>query len=134
MRQIIKYNNKGILYRYKKVFLYKMLGNHIIGTIETKDNAILTSQERLREVILKACKKCGLNVVGEKYHVFENPKGITYCLILSQSHLILHSWPEESKLLFDLFTCRDEKSGEECILELSASLNGKVLSIKKIKI
>ncbi|MAE42755.1 hypothetical protein CMO93_03215 [Candidatus Woesearchaeota archaeon] len=111
-----------------------MLGEHIIGVIEINDGDILTSEEKLRDLVLKACKLCGLNVVGEKYHVFNNPKGITYCFILSQSHFIIHSWPEKSKLLFDIFTCNIDRNPEEYVEALADQLNGKITSLKRIKI
>ena len=111
-----------------------MFGEYIIGVIEINDRTMLTSPEKLKHVILKICKKCKLNVVGEKYHVFGNPKGITYCFILSQSHLVVHTWPEESKLLFDIFTCSHDKNSEKCARALAEKLNGRIISLKRIKI
>jgi len=111
-----------------------MFGEHIIGMMEIEKIESLTSPERLKNSILKTCKNCGLNVVGEKYHKFDKPEGITYCFILSQSHLIIHSWPEESKLLFDIFTCTDDNIGENYVVQLSKELGGKIISLKKVKL
>jgi len=115
-------------------FVYKVFGEHIIGMMEIKEKESLTSQEKLKNSILKICKNCGLNIVGEKYHKFDKPGGITYCFILSQSHLIIHSWPEESKLFFDIFTCTNDKKGEDCVMQLSKEFGGKIISLKKIKL
>ena len=111
-----------------------ILGEHTIGIIEIKNQKVLNSQKNLRDIILKAFTTCGLNVVEEKYHIFDNPKAITYCFILSQSHFIIHTWPEESKLLFDLFTCTNNKNSRECIKVLAEQLNGNIISMKKLKI
>lgn len=111
-----------------------MIGEHIIGTIETEEKSILTSQSRLKEIVLESCNICGLRVVGEKFYEFDSPKGITYCFILSQSHLILHSWPEDSRLFFDIFTCGNEKNAEEFIKKLATMVKGRILSLSKIKI
>ena len=109
-------------------------GEHTIGVIEINDKDIFNSNKKLGEHVLKACKICNLNVVGEKCHVFDNPKSMTYCLILSQSHFIIHTWPEESKLLFDIFTCSNKKNAKECIKVLADHINGEICSIKTIKI
>ena len=111
-----------------------MFGEHVIGIMEVRDQIVLTSPQKLKYFVLKACKSCKFNVVKEKYHLFDNPKGITYCFILSQSHFIIHSWPEDFKLLFDIFTCSEEKNSEKCVKVLAAELNGKIVSIKKLKI
>ena len=111
-----------------------MLGEYLIGIIEVNDKRLLTSKDMLKGHVLSACEKHGLRVVGEKCHIFKAPKAFTYCFILSQSHFILHSWPEENKLAFDIFTCSLEKNAEQCVKMLSDSINGKILSIKKIQI
>ena len=49
-------------------------------------------------------KKLRLNVVKQERHQFTN-NGLTKIWILSQSHLVIHSWPENNALHFDLMTC-----------------------------
>ncbi len=115
-------------------FVCSMFGEQIIGVMEVNDQVVLTSPEKLKYFVLRACESCSFNVVGEKYHLFDSPKGITYCFILSQSHFIIHSWPEDSKLVFNLFTCSEEKNSEKCVEALAAELNGKIVSIKKLKV
>lgn len=111
-----------------------MFGKYIIGVIETENNEALLSKEKLKKSVLEACRACKLNIVGEKFHVFGNPKGITYCFILSQSHFIVHTWPEAQKILLDIFTCDNEKNSEDCIKTLAHQLNGKVVYIKQINV
>lgn len=48
--------------------------------------------------------KFQLKVVNQTKHEFTN-EGLTKCWILSQSHLIIHSWPENNALHIDLMTC-----------------------------
>jgi S-adenosylmethionine/arginine decarboxylase-like enzyme len=51
--------------------------------------------------------KLGLKVVAENKHEFSNG-GLTKVYILSQSHLIFHTWPENRAIHVDLITCSKE--------------------------
>ncbi len=110
-----------------------MKGVYLLGYIETRNKRLLKSTEHIKNAVLKVCKIVGLNVVNEKYHTFKSPKGITYCFFLSQSHFIIHTWPEESKIFFDIFTCNKDLDKKECINTLSKKFKGKVKEIRKIK-
>ncbi len=48
--------------------------------------------------------KCGLNIVKEVNHNF-SPKGFTLAFVLSESHIIFHSWPENNYLNIDFMSC-----------------------------
>ena len=110
-----------------------MKGVYLIGYIETKEEKLLKSVSEIRYVILKVCEFMKLNIVKEKFHIFKNPYGITYCFILSQSHFIIHTWSEESKIFFDVFTCNKELSKEKLVNLLSNEFKGKVKDIRRIE-
>ena len=46
-----------------------------------------------------------LNVVSTAKHYFPANNGLTKIYVLSQSHLVIHTWPENSAIHFDLMTC-----------------------------
>ncbi len=71
----------------------------LIFTKEVRINEKLTDQ--IANSLIKNLK---LNVVKEEKHQFPN-NGLTKFWILSQSHLIIHSWPENNALHIDLMTC-----------------------------
>jgi len=54
-----------------------------------------------------------LNVVSTSKHFFPEYQGLTKVYILSQSHLIVHTWPEFSSIHFDLMTCSQGISDNE---------------------
>jgi len=47
----------------------------------------------------------GLTIIEAKYHYFE-PQGLTGFLLLKESHLSLHTWPEENLAVFDILSCK----------------------------
>ncbi|MBI2557976.1 S-adenosylmethionine decarboxylase [Candidatus Woesearchaeota archaeon] len=109
-----------------------MQGAYLIGHVETKDKKLLKSASSIRAAICKVCGVMGFRIVGEKCYTFDAPPGVTYCFILSQSHFIIHTWPEESKIFFDLFTCGEEVNAERLIETISKEFKGKVGKIRRI--
>jgi S-adenosylmethionine decarboxylase proenzyme len=69
-----------------------------------KDYTYLVDEGRLLDKLLEVAKKLELNVVNSFVHKFE-PQGVSVVLILAESHLAVHTWPEHYYLHLDLFTC-----------------------------
>lgn len=63
-----------------------------------------TRAEALREVCLKAVEASGLTIVGEKFYQFE-PHGVTGAVILAESHMAIHTWPESGFITVDVYVC-----------------------------
>jgi S-adenosylmethionine decarboxylase len=70
------------------------------------DAAVLTDRKRLRMILLDAAESGGATVVGEEFCVFPNG-AVTGVLVLAQSHLSIHTWPEHSLANVDLLSCGD---------------------------
>jgi S-adenosylmethionine decarboxylase len=77
------------------------------------DAGLLTDRRRLREILYEAAVGGGATVVGERFCVFGNG-AVTGVLVLAQSHLSIHTWPERSLASVDLLSCGD-LDGEEIL-------------------
>jgi S-adenosylmethionine decarboxylase len=64
----------------------------------------LVDHEALRTLLHAAARAGGATVVGEAFHVFPNG-AVTGALLLAQSHLSIHTWPEHRLLNVDLLSC-----------------------------
>jgi S-adenosylmethionine decarboxylase len=84
------------------------------------DVAILTDADRLVEIMRTAARAGHAVVLGEARHTFPNG-AVTAVLVLSQSHLSVHTWPEHGSANFDLLTC-GRLNGELMIGHLEATL------------
>ncbi len=84
----------------------RMDGVHLLG--EWYDCPAHTPEfnraEALREVCLKAVEASGLTAVGELFHQFD-PHGVTGAVILAESHLAIHTWPESGFVTIDVYVC-----------------------------
>jgi S-adenosylmethionine decarboxylase len=71
-----------------------------------RDPAVLTDAGVLTAVLHAAAAAGGATVVGERFHTFPNG-AVTGVLLLAQSHLSIHTWPELALANVDLLTCGD---------------------------
>lgn len=76
-----------------------------------RDAAVLTDRERLRAILLHAAAAGGATVVGEEFHVFPNG-AVTGVLVLAQSHLSIHTWPEYALANVDLLSYGSVRADE----------------------
>jgi S-adenosylmethionine decarboxylase proenzyme len=58
----------------------------------------------LRELCVGAALAAGLTVVGECFYQFE-PQGVTGTVLLAESHLAIHTWPEMGSVTIDVYVC-----------------------------
>lgn len=77
-------------------------GTHLF--VDLWDVARIDDADLLHATIVEAVSACGATMLDLRLHQFE-PAGITAVAMISESHLSLHTWPEESYVAVDIFTC-----------------------------
>lgn len=88
-----------------------MQGLHLTGDLFNCgcSAALLTDLQTLAPLCREATVQAGLTIVDEKFHVFPDfngePGGITGALLLAESHLALHTWPERRGVTLDVYVC-----------------------------
>jgi S-adenosylmethionine decarboxylase len=90
-----------------------MQGLHLTADLRGCDVAQLamTDLDALRRLCLEAVKTAGLLPVGELFHRFPQPadattpSGITGVVLLAESHLAVHTWPEIASVTLDVYVC-----------------------------
>jgi S-adenosylmethionine decarboxylase len=61
----------------------------------------------------EAARRCGATIVASCFHQF-NPHGVSGVVVIAESHLAIHTWPEHGYAAIDLFTCGDLLAPEVC--------------------
>ena len=84
------------------------LGRHILAEFFNCTPNILNNLTRIEELMTQAAIECGATVVQKCFHMF-SPFGVSGVVIIAESHLAIHTWPELGYAAVDLFTC-----GESC--------------------
>ncbi len=104
-----------------------MKGLHIIADLyNCPPLALLTSAETLRVACLRACEAAGLSVLGEHFYQFESfdqiqAGGATGAVVLAESHLAIHTWPERLQATLDIYVCNvsaDNSGRAEALYQL----------------
>jgi len=83
-----------------------MDGIHLLGEWYgcPADTPEFTRSEALRTVCLAAARDAGLTIVGDAFHQFQ-PQGVTGTVLLAESHLAIHTWPERGFVTVDVYVC-----------------------------
>lgn len=85
-----------------------MDGLHIIANLKDCQFDFQYETELL-EFAKKSCTDQGLHVVGESSYQF-SPQGFTFTVLLAESHLCMHTWPEHKSVAFDIYTCNHSEN------------------------
>jgi S-adenosylmethionine decarboxylase len=78
-----------------------------------------------------ALRRAGATVVQELSHAFPET-GLTCVLILSESHAVLHTWPETGTVNIDIFSCSTRLKSLEAIDELRRSFGAQHVTVQEI--
>lgn len=81
---------------------------HILGELYGVDPQILSYVDNIEPIIRKISQDCKFKVLTSSFHQFQ-PHGVTGFLLLAESHLSIHTWPEEEFLAVDIFSCGSEE-------------------------
>ncbi|UCE34163.1 MAG: adenosylmethionine decarboxylase [Deltaproteobacteria bacterium] len=79
-------------------------GKHILAEYLECECTFLDSEPDIRSLMLEAATRSGATVVGDIFHHF-SPQGVTGVVVVAESHLAIHTWPEFGYASVDLFTC-----------------------------
>ena len=84
-----------------------MTGHHLTADLSgcPADSAALTDPQALRVLCIAAVQAAGLTPVAELFHAFASPGGVTGVVLLAESHLAVHTWPERGVVTLDAYVC-----------------------------
>lgn len=93
-------------------------GTHLIADLHGAKH--LTDGPAMFEAMKQAAEIAGAVVLGERHHNFGVGHGITGVVLLAESHISIHTWPETSFAAIDIFMCGDEVRPDLALAHLKA--------------
>jgi S-adenosylmethionine decarboxylase len=108
------------------------LGTHLLIELRDCNPEILNSIEKVKKILLSAAKEAKATIIDNSFHEF-NPFGISGVVVIAESHLSIHTWPEYSYAAVDIFTCGDAIQPELAVSYLVKKFECKNPSIVEIK-
>ena len=82
------------------------LGNHILVEFMNCDPHIMNDVAGIERDMVAAAEKANATVINSTFHHF-SPWGVSGVVVIQESHLAIHTWPEYGYAAVDLFTCGD---------------------------
>ncbi len=108
------------------------LGNHLLAELFNCDEKCLNNLEWIENALLGAAKISRLTVINHFFHEF-SPYGISGVVIIAQSHLTIHTWPEYGYAAVDIFTCceRDVRKSIDYLKEAFSAERALVYELQR---
>jgi S-adenosylmethionine decarboxylase len=94
---------------------------------------IIKDLEMVKNALVSAAKEAKATIVDISFHEF-NPFGISGMVVIAESHLSIHTWPEYSYAAVDIFTCGDVIKPEVAasfLIKLFESRNPSIVELKR---
>ena len=82
------------------------LGTHLLVELRDSNPETLKDLDKVKDILVSAAKRAKATVVEVAFHEF-NPFGISGMVIIAESHLSIHTWPEYGYAAVDILTCGD---------------------------
>ena len=84
----------------------KATGRHLLVEYKDCDKKALNDRLLIEELMRNAAKAADTTIVTSVFHPFF-PQGISGVVVIEESHLSIHTWPEYGYAAVDFFTCGD---------------------------
>jgi S-adenosylmethionine decarboxylase len=84
----------------------KALGTHIIVELSDCNAQILSDVDQVTNILVSAAKEANAEVLQTAFHRFM-PQGVSGVVVIAESHLSIHTWPEYGYAAMDIYTCGD---------------------------
>jgi S-adenosylmethionine decarboxylase len=102
----------------------KPLGRHILAEIYGCDFDTLNDLVKVEKIMVNAALEAGAEVRECVFHKF-SPQGVSGVVVISESHLTIHTWPELGYAAVDVFTCGEKVDPWDAFDYLTAQFNAK---------
>jgi len=110
----------------------KALGRHFILECYECDSDILNDIEQIENYMNQAAEEAHATIIKSLFHPFF-PHGISGVIVIAESHLTVHTWPEHRYAAVDIFTCGDEAEPEAACSFLAEAFNAQQTTIMELK-
>ncbi|MBC7113316.1 MAG: adenosylmethionine decarboxylase [Candidatus Methanomethyliales bacterium] len=108
------------------------VGRHFVFELFGCDAKALDDLKAIEWAMERGAEDAGVKVVGKVFHKF-SPQGVTGVVVIAESHLSIHTWPELGYAAVDLFTCNTNTDPMKAFQRLADLLKPKSMSVVELK-
>lgn len=110
----------------------KSLGRHLLIEFYDCDQRIIGNVQQVENIMVLAAKATKANIVDVVFHTF-NPQGVSGVIVIAESHLAIHTWPEFNFASVDIYTCGEVINPWKALTILKRSFKAKNMNVLEIK-
>jgi len=104
---------------------------HLLFELEGCPFETLNNDTLIEGMLILAASTAKATLLHTHVHKFE-PQGVTGFALLAESHISIHTWPEDGRAVCDVFTCGDHTNPERAMAFMEKSLKSKSASTTTI--
>lgn len=108
------------------------LGKHLLVELHGCNAEVLKKIDVVKDILVSAARACKATVVDVAFHEFQ-PFGVSGVVVIAESHISVHTWPEHRYAALDIFTCGDVIRPEEAAEYIAQRLRCKTVSIVEMR-
>ncbi len=108
------------------------LGRHLLLELYDCDSELLNDLDGVKNALVEAATRAHATIVDVVFHEF-NPFGISGVVVIAESHLSIHTWPEHRYAAVDIFSCGETLEPLEAVNFLVAEFGCKRASVVEMK-
>ena len=110
----------------------KTLGRHLLVELYNCDPMIIKNVRKIEDIMVGAAKAANCHIVDVVFHNFSH-HGISGVVVVAESHLSIHTWPEYCFASIDIYTCGDEVDPWKAYKYLLKQLRAKNVTALEMK-
>ncbi|MCB9555461.1 MAG: adenosylmethionine decarboxylase [Deltaproteobacteria bacterium] len=108
------------------------VGYHLLLELAGCEASTLNDAEGMAAHISEAIERAGLTELKRVSHRFV-PQGLTLVVLLAESHVAVHTWPERGVAAVDLFTCAEREPAERALRHFAQALGARQVELRCIE-
>ncbi len=94
---------------------HSSIGHHYIVEASGCDPKIIGSVERVQQILVKSAEIAGASVWSISFSRFP-PNGVSGVVVISESHISTHTWPEVGYAALDIYTCGSSVRPDKAVI------------------
>jgi len=108
------------------------LGQHLVLELNGCNPKLLGDVKSVEEIMVAAAKIAKATIVGIHFHQF-SPFGVSGVVVIAESHVAIHTWPEHAYAAVDIFTCGETLNSKLAVQYLVEKFQSRQPTLMELK-
>ena len=107
-------------------------GDHYLVDLHGCDESVAANVQPTEEALLDAARRCGSTIIEHHFHQF-SPHGVSGIILIAESHISVHTWPEHGFVAVDIFTSGETMQPQVAIDILEQAFRAEQVDVVRVE-